>query len=124
LEGEGIPEWSKGMASFDKQNILKHANLIPNLKNYVKQIEVKTVTFDEILSMKSLVQLDLLQVDTEGFDAEVILMFPFNILKPGIIHFESKHIPKARLEQLLDILIAKGYYIARDGEEDMLAILE
>ncbi len=124
LDGSDIPEWSKGMASFDKQNILKHSYLIPDLEKKIREIEISTITFEDIFLMNTLQHLDLLQVDTEGFDAEIISMFPFNKLKPAIIHFESKHIKKDRLESLLDFLIRHGYYFAYDGEEDMMAVLK
>jgi hypothetical protein len=58
-----------------------------------------------------------------SFDAEIIRMFPFSSLKPSIIHFESKHIPKENLENLLDYLVGLGYDIAPDRGEDMLAVL-
>jgi len=124
LEGDDLPEWSKGMASFDKHNILKHDYLFPGIEKYIRKIEIETISFEEIFKMNSLQRLDLLQVDTEGFDAEIIFMFPFNKLKPSIIHFESKHIKKPNLEKLLDFLIENGYRFAYDGQEDMVAVLE
>lgn len=124
LEGNDIPEWSKSMASFSKQNILKHEYLIPDLEKYIKEIEIDTITFDTLFADNSIDKLDLLQIDTEGFDAEILKMFPFHRLKPHIIHFESKHIPKPGLEQLLDNLIGYGYRIAHDRGEDMVAVLE
>ena len=67
-------------------------------------------------------QLDLLQIDTEGFDAEIIRMFPFEICTPALIHFESKHIEKKDLEKLLQQLLDLNYLVARDGAEDMMAV--
>lgn len=124
LEGENLPEWAKGMASFSIDNILKHKDLIPEIQDTIKKIEIETVTFENIISDNHLVKIDLLQVDTEGFDANVILMFPFDKVKPSIIHFESKHIAKQELEQLLDYLISKNYMICKDGDEDMLAVIK
>lgn len=65
---------------------------------------------------------DLLQIDTEGFDAEIIYIFPFDKIKLSIIHFESKHLSKPKLEKLLTHLISMGYSVAYDGEEDMLVV--
>ncbi len=123
LEGDTLPEWSKGMASFNKQNILKHTNLIENLESYIKKIEIDTITFQNMLRKHSIDHLDLLQIDTEGYDAEILKMFPFQKLKPAIIHFESKHIPKLQLEQLLHYLMGYGYKVAQDSGEDMVAVL-
>ena len=123
LEGDNLPEWTKGMASFEKSNILKHAYLIPDLEKHIKQIEIDTISFEEIFKRNNLKKVDLLQVDTEGFDAEVIRMFPFHLLKPAVIHFECKHIKKDDLENLLADLIQKGYEVAYDRGEDMMAVL-
>jgi FkbM family methyltransferase len=124
LDGNGLPEWASGMASFDKNNILRHEYLFPGINDHIKEIEVDTITFRKLFTDHSINKLDLLQIDTEGFDAEILEMFPFQLIKPGIIHFESKHIPKRKLEKVLDDLLAKGYKIARDREEDMIAFLE
>jgi len=124
LEGEGLPKWTKGLASFHKSNILKHESLFKDLGTYLKCIEVETISFETLLDRFEWTRLDLLQVDAEGFDAEIIKMFPFDRLKPAIIHFESKHIQKAELESLLDILMQRGYLIAKDKGEDMIALLD
>lgn len=123
VEGADLPEWAKGMASFDRNTILKHSYLLPDIGRYIRQIQIDTVSFGNLLDDHSIESLDLLQIDTEGFDAEVINLFPFEILKPSIIHFESKHIPKNNLEQLLYKLINLGYSIAQDRSEDMMAVL-
>jgi FkbM family methyltransferase len=123
LEGDSLPSWSKGMASFSKENILKHNYIFPDINNHIKEINVDTIAFEQLLAEESISSLDLLQVDTEGYDAEIIKMFPFDKVKPKIIHFESKHIPKTSLEDVLDLLIGHDYKIARDREEDMMAVL-
>lgn len=122
LEGEQLPSWARGMASFDKENIIKHRNILPGIENHITHTQIDCVTFEDLFDQFSISHLDLLQIDTEGFDAEVIYMFPFDKLKPGIIHFESKHLPKQPLEKLLDYLTAMNYLIAYDGSEDMLAV--
>jgi FkbM family methyltransferase len=123
LDGDDLPSWSKGMASFNRENILKHNYLFPDINNRIKEIEVDTIAFEHLLKEESISTLDLLQIDTEGYDAEIIKMFPFDTVKPKIIHFESKHISKSSLENVLDLLISLDYKIARDGEEDMMAVL-
>jgi FkbM family methyltransferase len=122
LEGDELPAWAQGMASFDKENIIKHNDILPGIEKFVKATEIDCITFENLFNQFSITHLDLLQIDTESFDAEVIYMFPFEKIKPGIIHFESKHLPKQQLEKLLDHLIAMNYLIAYDGNEDMLAV--
>jgi FkbM family methyltransferase len=122
LEGETLPPWAQGMASFDKQNIIKHKSVIPDIENHLKETEIECITFKNLFSQFNVQYVDLLQIDTEGFDAEIIYMFPFEDIKPSIIHFESKHLLKPELEKLLAYLISLDYSVAYDGEEDMLAV--
>lgn len=123
LLGNDLPEWAKGMASFIKENVLKHKYIFPQIEERIKEREVDTLTFEKLLFDESIAELDLLQIDTEGYDAEILNLFPFQMIKPKIIHFESKHIARVELEKTLDLLINFGYSIARDGEEDMIAVL-
>lgn len=39
--------------------------------------------------------LDYLQIDTEGFDDEIIKMIDFSIIKPKLIKFELVHLSKS-----------------------------
>ena len=123
IESNHVPEWAKGMASFNREVILKHTSLFPHIEEYIKEVEVDTLSFEYLFNEFAIKHIDVLQIDTEGYDANIIQMFPFNKVMPAIIHFESKHIAKAELKKTLDILLAKGYKIARDGEEDMTAVL-
>ncbi len=123
LESNEIPEWAKGMASFNKEVILKHKPLFPDIEKYINEILVDTLSFEYIFNKYAVKYIDVLQIDTEGYDAQIIQMFPFDKMLPAIIHFESKHIGKAELERTLDLLLAKGYKIAKDGDEDMTALL-
>ena len=122
LEGEGLPAWAQGMASFDKQNIIKHKNIIPNIEKQLRETEIDCISFGSLFKQFEVNHVDLLQVDTEGYDAEIIYMFPFDKIRPAIIHFESKHLTKPTLEKLLNYLIDLDYSVAYDGEEDMLAV--
>ena len=74
----------KGMASFDKGH-LKRAG-IPD--EYIAKEEVTCITISRLLADHSITDLDLLQIDTEGYDAEIIRSFPFETVRPAIIHFE------------------------------------
>ena len=124
VESDSMPEWAKGMASLDQSNILKHENLLPGLSSTIRKAEVEAISFDTILKDHNFESIDLLQIDTEGFDAEVLKLFPFDKIKPRIIHFESKHIPRPEQERTLTFLTGMGYLIARDRDEDMMAILK
>lgn len=65
--------------------------------------------------------IDVLQIDAEGFDDTVIYNANLDSLRPAMINFEVAHLPKERLYALSDHLHDHGYQMNRYGM-DALAI--
>lgn len=66
-------------------------------------------------------RIDVLQVDTEGFDDIVLANSGVERLRPSVIHFESKMLPPERLSALTGLLAAQDYVLTPSGA-DMLAV--
>lgn len=122
VKGDHLPIWCGGLAGFSRESIEKHEPFAPGISHCIVSMAVPTVPFSGLLAELP-AQLDLLQIDTEGFDAELIKMFPFDESRPSIIHFERKHLATPVLEKCLRHLSHFGYRFAFDGGEDMLALL-
>ncbi|MDJ1006640.1 MAG: hypothetical protein QNJ13_02355 [Paracoccaceae bacterium] len=54
---------------------------------------------------------DVLQIDAEGQDDAVLHACNLDTLRPGILHFEAKHIPAPRFAKLRGTLEAAGYVV-------------
>jgi FkbM family methyltransferase len=119
-EGQ-VPEWCQGLASFDREVILKHKEQVPGLADLVETEQISCVTFQELFDELKIDKVDLLQVDAEGYDAEIVSMFPFDLVRPSIIHFERKHLSFGALEKCLNLLLQYNYKISNDGAEDLVA---
>lgn len=124
VECDELPKWAGGMASFNPDHILKHDYLIPGIKAWMREIPVACVPFSEVTKRLPTPHLDLLQIDAEGADGLIISLFPFDRIRPAIIHWEIKNMPRQEQERTLDLLIDRGYLVARSGQEDMLAVLD
>jgi FkbM family methyltransferase len=124
VESDAVPKWVGGMASFDRNNILKHNDQIPGIADMVREVEVSCVTPDYVLDQLGSDRLDLLQIDAEGADGFLLSLFPFERIKPSIVHWEIKNMTCQAQEETLDLLRKHGYRIARSGDEDMLAVLD
>jgi FkbM family methyltransferase len=123
VDSDKLPRWAGGMASFDREQILKQDYLIPGIERYIRDVRVNCIPFSDILTAHPNVeQLDLLQIDAEGSDGRILSLFPFDRLKPAIIHWEIKNMTKREQETTLDLLCAYDYRVARSGSEDMLAV--
>jgi FkbM family methyltransferase len=123
VNAPGAPHWAGALASFHKEVILKHTDLIPGLEAMIDEVQVECITFDQVMKKLPTGQIDLLQIDTEGADGLILSLFPFERFKPAIVHFEVRHLSFAEREATLDRLAAHGYRFAPSGDQDMLAVL-
>lgn len=122
VESDIAPVWAGGLASFQRETLIKHSTLIPGLEKMITESLVDVISFDEVLSHLHSTRLDLLQIDTEGADGYILSLFPFERVLPAIIHWEIKHLTKIQREACFDRLSMFGYRFAKSGDEDMLAV--
>jgi len=70
-----------------------HFSLIPmndwGNKNDMVKITSKSITFDKICSIHNITNIDYLQIDTEGFDTEIIKMIDLSKYNINKIRFEK-----------------------------------
>jgi FkbM family methyltransferase len=104
-------DWTQGIASIQEEH---HRNSA--VPDHVMITEtVPAITLTELLDQHAVAQLDLLQVDTEGYDFEILQMIDFRRIQPAIIHFEhGLSAGMMSLEQFKHCtgrLIDHGYYI-------------
>jgi FkbM family methyltransferase len=105
---------AKQLASFDRGHLLRFGVF----ENEIETISVQCMTLDEIYSAAGFDNIDILQVDTEGFDAEVVKMALKSNKLPEIIYFENSQIRKklknTELSSLYDSLKMHGYKWVHD----------
>ena len=71
-----------GITSFNKKHLLNHG---VRKKDIVKE-KVNTISIKDLISKHSIKNLDLLLIDTEGYDAKIVEDFLINsTLRPYII---------------------------------------
>lgn len=113
------PHWVSGIASFNKEHLInnsvKECDLIAEV--------VACTSLSKVIAEHRLLELDYLQIDTEGFDDEIIKMIDFNLVKPKLIKFESVHLSSEKKLSTLALLKSQGYKII-DERRDMIALLE
>jgi len=123
VDSTTAPCWAGGLASFQRETLVKHASLIAGLETMIVEDWVDCITFDTVLDCLSHKHVDLLQIDTEGADGYILSLFPFHRVQPAIVHWEVKHLTTSEREECLDRLTMFRYKFAPSGDEDMLAIL-
>jgi FkbM family methyltransferase len=122
VEADDIPAWAGGMASFDRDHILKHDCLIPGIAARMRELQVECIVIEDVLKKLPGKRLDLLQIDAEGADGYILSLFPFERIKPAIVQWEVKNMMRTEQEAALELLGRHGYLVARANGEDMLAV--
>jgi FkbM family methyltransferase len=118
--GDGDPQWLPQLASFDRQVLMSHEHLIPNLESRIEAEEVRCLTVSSMLEEAGTERVDLLQIDAEGYDAEILRLFDVPRRRPAIVRFEHKHLPRGAHHTAVESLLALGYQVAI-GDGDTLA---
>ena len=108
----GVPEWATQLASFDLKTLLHHETWIPNIKQYLEEIPVPSLTIETLVSRHSLKEIDLLQIDAEGYDAKIIDTIPLSKIRPRFISFEHRHLERSEFDDCCARLVKHGYKLA------------
>lgn len=112
-----VPEWCRQLASFDLETILAHERWIPDIKNLVVTKQVPCLTFASLLRKHNVENLDLLQLDVEGYEWHILKTIDFDRFKPAIVNFEQKHLRPHDKAACFDLLHRHGYHVAITGQD-------
>lgn len=118
--------WATGLATFDKEVMLHRVKNNPRIKeraaregvkplandeDYITYEKVPCTSVSDLMEKHHFSQLDLLQIDTEGFDYGVIQTIDFSKLKPKMISFENHLLSKTDFDSCMKLLTSNGYQI-------------
>jgi len=104
-EGDGEGQ----LASFSLKTLKRHRCHIADFDNRLQTTKVRALTLRTLLLENQVDCVDMLQVDTEGFDYEVIKMAFDMGLKPPILAFEWEHLDLITMWECRQLLIKNGY---------------
>nr|RNJ70994.1 MAG: FkbM family methyltransferase [Leptolyngbya sp. IPPAS B-1204] len=118
-----LPFWLSQSASLSKEVVwgalyywrnVKQLEAIPeDLESMIQEIAVPALTLESLLNKHGVDRVDLLVIDTMGFDYEILKMVPFEHIKPAIIHFEHSFLSPAEQQACFQFLAEQGYSLAK-----------
>ena len=112
-ESLDLPVWYDQLGSFNPNHIRKHFG--DEINPYIVCEKIPCQTLNEVLLLNSVKDIDLLHIDTEGFDYRVLRQFDFTCFQPEIIIYEHKHLSNEERQASSDLLTANGYNCIADG---------
>ncbi len=121
--------WATGLSTFERSVLeatIKEGRLDKRLKRYgitppkevddwIEPIEIAVRSFASTMQEHRIDRIDLLMIDTEGFDHEVIKMVDLHAVKPAAIVFEDTHIAADDYRSCIERLGEFGYESHRIG---------
>lgn len=102
-----LPYWYDQLGSFDKNHIFKHLGY--KIEPYIVEEDIKCVPIQEIFDRNSITAIDLLHIDTEGFDYKILSQVNFERYQPLIILYEHRHLSLEEREKAKSLLKTVGY---------------
>ena len=114
-EREQLPPWYDGIGSFSREAVLGHRDRIPDIEERLVERQVPCMTFASLCRRHSLERLDLLLIDTEGFDWEVLRQVDLDGLRPRLIVYEHFHLDAGTRAAAREHLLAHGYETLEEG---------
>eukprot|EP00040_Diaphanoeca_grandis_P009402 m.48698 g.48698 ORF g.48698 m.48698 type:complete len:376 (-) comp20825_c0_seq1:237-1364(-) len=120
--GKKFPWWITQTTSLDYKTSIQHGHIWEkmglNILDYVENTTVPAVTVPSLIKEQLATPSDLqvLLVDTEGFDCKILMSIDYNIVRPPMIVFEQQHCDKIEVGSLAAItkkLETVGYTLTR-----------
>lgn len=113
-----VPDWAYGMASFDKRHLTKFENTAA-LGPYIEAVSVSTMTFASLMAKHGIRDVSLLDIDTEGYDYEILKMAFAAGCFPPIINFEHQHLRGPALVACHQALVKHRYQYVNYGRDTL-----
>jgi FkbM family methyltransferase len=118
-----LPRYVTRLASFDRNIVLRQRGTVPTIARFIEPVQVPAITLQTLLGKHDIDRLDWLQLDTEGFDFEIIKMLFETPFRPRVISFESVLLSREDKLACAKALRREGYrYVTVD--RDTIAIAE
>lgn len=105
--------WASGIASFDREHLVRHG---VSQQDIIEQ-SVACVPLMELLEETAMLDADLLQIDTEGYDSAILRMLDLTRFRPALIKYEHKTMTAAERQAHVNRLSQAGYQCAAEGTD-------
>ncbi len=114
-----LPYWHDQLGSFDKDHITKMMG--EEMRPYIVEEDVQCLPLQDVLDRNRVNTIDLLHIDTEGFDYKVLSQLDLQRYKPSVILFEHHLLPNDEFDKARKLLRGNSYRLVQYGN-DILAI--
>jgi FkbM family methyltransferase len=125
LQANGLQPWAEQLGSFLPEQMASLWNHDPGnleLRRFVEANivveEVRCLSLHDLLAKHQLSGVDLLQIDTEGYDYQILRTIDFKRFTPRYINYERIHLKKDE-SRCRAMLVDQGYRLHDHGQDTL-----
>jgi FkbM family methyltransferase len=112
---ENGPGWYDQVGSFDKETFIKNIEHGKELDKRIFVESLPVITFYDLLQKYNFQEIDLLHIDTEGFDYKILRSIDFSKYNIRVVIFEGEWMTRIELKEIIQYLRKYNYHIYRCG---------
>ena len=117
--GSECPHWADGISTLlPSDHIISEYN---ELKSNSVTEEINTITVQTLIDKYSISNIDILQIDTEGYDKFIFDELWKSGIRPSIIHIEIVYMKMIDVKNITNLLKDNNYIVYIEGD-DLTAI--
>jgi FkbM family methyltransferase len=113
-----LPPHFAAISSFVMEDVLgrssPNAETTAALRALLQPVTVQCRTMETLLAEQGVQKVDILQIGTEGYDFIILKLFDLAKYRPGIIHYEHRHLSPTDRDAAEALLRSHGYAIQRN----------
>ena len=110
-----LPRYYDQLGSFNRQHII---NLLGDkIMPFIVESKVLVCTLQDVLERNHIQKIHYLQIDTEGYDFQILKMLDFHKYNPEIIFIEHLHVSRKERKDMRRLLHKHKYNILNYGQD-------
>ncbi len=111
------PWWFKQFGTFKRETLL---SMIPDgTEKYIVTEKVICSTLEALLKKHNVKRVDIMVIDTEGYDYEIIKLIRFDKIRPDIVMYEYTHLDIKDNNECIRYLKKNGYRLYKEKSNIM-----
>ena len=93
-----------------------------NKEEWICEEKVKVTTLKSLILKYKVKKINLIMIDTEGYDFKIIKTIPIEFIEPDVIIYEHSHFNETVKNECQDFLLKLGYKLNKT-ESHTIAVL-
>ncbi|MEA2273543.1 MAG: hypothetical protein QOI98_2251 [Solirubrobacteraceae bacterium] len=112
---EGLPGWYDAIGSFSRDAVVHHAKHIPDIERRLVCAQVPALTFESLCAKHAVDRVDLIVIDTEGYDWEILRRLDLRARHPRLVVYEHFHLAPDDRRACREQMQNSGYETMEEG---------